>query len=253
MARMIALVALLVAFPVSAAVGQTLPERYSDGVTAFNAGDYDLAANTFQELVSKFGVKEPEVWLNLGAASFEAERPGIAVYAFHKAAKLAKNGPIADTANGNLARVRTAMNEGQAETGFVFGAYFDAWTVLLGWINPKVALVVFLGFWSLFFVGLGLWRYSPSRRKGLAVVIFGAALIVAGLAAYGGHRVANYRLGVVISDFTPLRDDISSTKALARLPEGLELRVTDTKGAWLEVRLPSGQHGWVEQDRIAIP
>ena len=87
MVRMIALVALLVAFPVSAAVGQT-PERYSEGVAALTRATMTWA-NTFR-LVSKFGVKEPEVWLNLGAASFEADRPE-AVYAFHKAAKLAKN------------------------------------------------------------------------------------------------------------------------------------------------------------------
>lgn len=252
------LVMALLAAPVPAPA-QTLAERFQGGVAAFQAGRFDDAAAAFSELVVRFGVQAPEAWLNLGAAQFEAGRPGPAILALHRTIRLAPDGSLAETARVNLARIRAALNEreGQAGTGFVFGAHADAWTALLGWVDARVALALFLGCWTLFFVALGVWRLGvlPGRGRVLAWVVaaLGLALAVTGTAAYGSHRVDTYQIGVVMTDQAALRDDVASTRATLRLPEGLELRVVALRGAWAQVRLSSGSGGWMSRDDIGVP
>jgi len=237
----------------------TLPERFEEGVSAFQDGRFDDAAAAFQDLVARFDVQAPEAWLNLGAASFEAGHPGPAILALHRALRLAPDGATAETARVNLARIRSALHdrEGESGTGFVFGAYADAWTALLGWADPIVALGLFLGCWTLFFVALGLWRLGvlpvARRRIGMAVVTLGVLLGATGLAAYGSTRVRHYEIGVVTTDQAPMLDDVASTRASLHLPEGLELRVVDARGAWLHVRLSSGAEGWMARDDVGLP
>jgi tetratricopeptide (TPR) repeat protein len=237
----------------------TLAERFESGIAAFQAGRFDEAASVFQTLVERYDVQAPEAWLNLGAAAFEAGRPGPAILALHRAARLAPQDPTGETARVNLARIRSALNEreGPAGTGFVFGPYADAWTALLGWTSPTVALAVFLGCWTLFFVTLGLWRLGtwPNGRRPLGIAVTSLAVVLAatGLVAYGSHRVHSYQVAVVLADQAGLAADATSTRSELRLPEGLEVRVLANRGAWVQVRLSSGATGWMARDDLGIP
>lgn len=237
----------------------TLADRFESGIAAFQAGRFDEAASIFQTLVEGYGVQAPEAWLNLGAAAFEAGRPGPAILALHRAARLAPDGPTGETARINLARIRSALNEreGPAGTGFVFGPYGDAWTALLGWASPTIALGAFLGCWTLFFVALGLRRLGtwPNLRRplGIAAVSLGLALAAAALVAYGSHRVHAYQVAVVVTDQAGLAADATSTRSEVRLPEGLEVRVLANRGAWVQVRLSSGATGWMARGDLGIP
>lgn len=237
----------------------TLAERFESGIAAFQAGRFDEAASVFQTLVERYGVEAPEAWLNLGSAAFEAGRPGPAILALHRAARLAPDSPTGETARVNLARIRSALNEleGPAGTGFVFGPYADAWTALLGWTSPPVALGVFLGCWTLFFVALGLWRLGawPKARRplGIAVASLGLALAATAFVAYGSHRVHSYQVTVVVTDQAGLAADATSTRSEMWLPEGLEVRVLANRGAWVQIRLSSGTTGWMARDDLGIP
>lgn len=237
----------------------TLPERFEAGVSAFREGRFEDAAAAFETLVERFGVQAPEAWLNLGAARFEAGRPGPAILALHRTVRLDPDGPVAETARVNLARVRSALNEreGEAGTGFVFGPYADAWTATLGRIDATAALAAFLACWTLFFVALGLWRLGrpagARRAVGIAVVTLGLMLAATGTAAYGSARVRGYEVGVVLADQAALLDDAASTRPAMRLPEGLEVRVLGARGAWIHVRLGSGAEGWMSRDDLGVP
>ncbi len=253
------MLALFVVLSSVSARGATLSERFEAGVAAFQEGRFDEAASVFNELVERYGMLAPEAWLNLGASRFEAGHPGTAILALHRAARMAPGEPTAETAQVNLARIRSALNdhEGLAGNGFVFGPYSDAWTALLGWTSPQIALGLFLGCWTLFFLALGLWRLGalPRVRRplGIAVSFLALALATTAVVAYGSHRVHSYRTAVVVADQAALLEDATSTRTDMRLPEGLEVRVLANRGAWVQVRLSSGATGWMASNDIGIP
>ncbi|NOZ02049.1 MAG: hypothetical protein GXP54_09200 [Deltaproteobacteria bacterium] len=175
--------------------------------------------------------------------------------------KTAPHSSAADTAQVNAERVRAALNRKQGEDpqkeGFIFGRYHDAWIATLGWLSPLPAAIVFLSFWTVLFVSLGLLRllgHTPRTRplRWLAVAALIATLLT-GLAAFGAARVASYRIGVVVKDQAGLLDDVASAEPSMNLPEGLEVRVLDSRGGFTRVRLSSGREGFVSDRSIGIP
>ena len=245
----------------SLARAETVPERFAAGVASFQAGNYEEAAQAFRDLAGKFRLVSPDVQVDLGAAEFEAGRPGPAIAAFHRAIRLAPDSPSAETARVNLARVRTVLSQQAgrptAGTAFVFGGYADAWTTLTGWASPRVALAIFLLSWTLFFAALGIWRLLASGRirilLGTAAVVLGIATALAGTVAWGSARVAAYRIGVVVRDEAGLLDDVAATEPALSLPAGLEVRVLESRGGWHHVRLSSGRDGWLSDRVLDVP
>jgi hypothetical protein len=245
----------------SAARAETVSELYAAGVTSFQAGRYEEAAQAFRDLAGKYRVLSPDVQVGLGAAEFETGRPGNAIAAFHRAIRLAPESPAADTARVDLARVRTVLSQQAgrptAGTAFVFGAYADAWTTLTGWASPGAALAVFLLSWTLFFGALGTWRLLESGRLritlGTAAVVLGITTALAGSVAWGSARVAAYRIGVVVHEDAGLLDDVAATEATLSLPAGLEVRVLESRGGWHHVRLSSGREGWLSDRVLDVP
>jgi hypothetical protein len=209
----------------------------------------------------RYRVDSPDVALNLGAAEFEAGHPGPALAAFHRALRLDPDGPAAATAQVNLARARAALSGRAGGTGagqaFVFGAYTDAWTTLAGWASPGTALAVFLAAWTLFFGALGAARLAGAGRArallGPAAVVLGIATAATGTLAWGSARVAAYRVGVVVADGAALQQDLVATGDGTSLPEGLEVRVMESRGGWNRVRLSSGAEGWLPDRALDVP
>lgn len=239
------------------APADTLADRFRLGVEAFDAGRYDEAVRVFTDLRERYHVASPDLLVNLGAAEFMAGRPGLALLRFHEAIRTAPGSGAADTARVNLGRVRTALNErrGDGGTGYVFGAYHDAWTALFGWMSAREALIAFLVLWSLLFFSLAGRRLIGSRVRvltGVAVAAL-AGTILTGLSAYGASRVASYEIGVVLEDGTPLYDRMDAIEPRMTLPEALEARVVERRGALVRVRLSSGQEGYVPERSFGVP
>ena len=242
------------------AAAATLQETFHQGVEAFQAGRFDEAVDLFRTLHDRFDVRSPDVLVDLGAAEFQAGRPGVALLHFHEAALAAPGSPAGETARVNIERVRAALNQRQGQTargGFVFGPVSDAWTAMYGWAAPRWALATFLVLWCGLFVGLSAWRLArPGRgRQILWGVCVAAAVLaaVSGTVAYGSQRVASYRVGVLLGDNTALYDTLDSVDKALVLPEGLEVRVAEVRGGFARVRLSSGREGYIAEGAVGIP
>ena len=242
------------------AAAATLQETFHQGVEAFQAGRFDEAVELFRTLRERFGVLSPDVLVDLGAAEFQAGRPGAALLHFHEAALAAPGTPAGETARVNIERVRAALNQRQGQAargGFVFGPVSDAWTALFAWADARWALAAFLVLWCGLFVGLSAWRLArPGRgRQVLGGLCVAAAVLatVGGTVAYGSQRVASYRVGVLLGDNTALYDTIDSVEKALVLPEGLEVRVAEVRGGFARVRLSSGREGFIAENAVGIP
>ncbi len=237
---------------------ETLEDRFRAGTAAFEAGRYDEAARVFRDLRERYRLASPDLLVNLGAAEFMAGRPGVALLRFHEAILADPESRAADTARVNADRVRTALNErrGQGATGYVFGPYHDAWTALFGWMPQRGALVAFLASWTLVFLSLAGRRVlGPRARRVLGGVAIAAcaASVLTGVSAHGAARVASYEVAVVLEDGAPLYDRADSIEPRMALPEALEGRVVERRGALVRLRFSSGQEGWVPERSLGFP
>lgn len=237
----------------------TLEDRFREGVDALRAGRPEEAAGVFRELATRYGLDAPEVLLDLAVAEFEAGRPGPAIAALHRVIRRDPRGPLAETARINLSRARALLSEeaGKGPKAFVFSPYTDAWTLLAGWISPRIALGIFVGLWWAFLLGLAAFRWpgSGAWRRFLAgpVVALGIACLLAGGLAWASDRVSRYTVGVIIGSRTALLPDPAALEPTLVLPEGLEVRVLEVRGGLARVRLSSGGEGYVPEQSIEIP
>lgn len=247
----------LLIFVVSAtARAATVPELFDAGVSEYRQGNFDRSAEIFLDLYEKYNVKSPDLLTNLGAAQFAAGKTGPAMTHLLKAIRLTPDSRAAQTAEVNLDRIRSLLNERQNtadKSAYVFGAYTDAWTALFSWLDARLALLIFLGCWITFFAGLAARRLFPRRTAVVIIAITASLTVLSGLGAYASDRVESYRTGVVLIDRAAVMDDVASTQATVQLPEGLEFRVLEIRGSWVRVRLASGLTGWMAEQDVGIP
>jgi len=124
---------------------------------------------------------------------------------------------------------------------------------LFSWLPPQAALIAFLACWASFFVSLAVRRMlRPESARTLAAIAL-ALTVATGFMAYATSRISGYRTGVVLTESTPLMTSIASTEPSATLPEGLEFRVMERRGAWVRIRLSSGLTGWIPESEAGIP
>jgi len=247
---------------VGASVGAragTLEERFQQGVESLRAGRAGEAAEAFGELATRYRLEAPEVLLNLAVAEFEAGHPGPAIAGLHRVIRRAPGSPLAETAHIDLERARAILSEeaGKGPNAFVFGPYTDAWTLLAGWIPPRVAFWVFAGAWWAFLLTLAAFRLpgAGAWRRFLAgpVVALGIACLLAGGLAWASDRVSRYTVGVVVQADSGLLPDPAALEPSLRLPEGLEVRVLEVRGGLVRVRLSSGGEGYLPERALEIP
>ncbi len=87
-----------------------------------------------------------------------------------------------------------------------------------------------------------------------------AAAIVAAAGWYLDVQKTEYNqahpLAIVAADNTPLYRGNGPNYPLSadvpNLPAGLEVRVLHERGAWLQVRLATGEMGWLRRTRVLI-
>jgi len=232
---------------------------FASGVSAFRAGRFEDAAKTFEELHGRYEVSSPDLLVNLGAAQYRAGLPGKALVYLHRAVRTAPSTQAADLARVNLERIRASLNQKEESRtqGFVFGAYHDVWTALFGGMSVTLVTAIFLVLWAALFVVLGSWRLarSPRMRKGLvaAAIPLVSLAVMLGVCAYGATRVADYRIGVVTATQAGMYDDVTALDPSMILPEAVEVRIIETRGNFIRVRLSSGREGFVQDQVLGIP
>ncbi len=259
LAMLVVLAGISVLAPSPHASAETLQDLFASGVSAFREGRFEEAARVFEQMHGRYEVWSPDLLVNLGAAQFRAGMSGKAIVYLHRAIRVAPDSAAAELAAVNLDRIRASLNQNEDGGGqnFVFGAYHDVWTALFGEWSATPVLLAFIGSWALLFTALGLWRLSRGSswrgRMAAAAIVLTVLTILAGIAAYGTGRVADYRIAVVTATQAGLYDSVTDLEPAMILPEAVEARVIETRGNFVRVRLASGREGYIQDKVIGIP
>jgi len=214
------------------------------------AGDWDAAARAYADIVERFEIEDPALYHNLGNACFRSGAYGSAVLYYRRAQKLEPDSKLGEALDKNLDAARRTLQaryRATSDSALVFASPADALYQVTHLLDELPLSLGFLAVWSALFGLLIARRLRPDARwPGRFAVAAGLVALLAGLLVWG--RVVtegDNRLGVVVSSKSLLRDGRHELAQGKDLPEGIEVLIVDSEGAWLQVELSSGRRGWV--------
>jgi tetratricopeptide (TPR) repeat protein len=219
-------------------------DRFQTATTAYSAGEYQLAIETFESLAED-GLSSVLLY-NLANSYAQAGQTGMAILNYEKASRLA---PGDSDIRGNLEHLRKEKGLFQGEQTisqrFVGLLGLDQWTVL--------ALCGFVLLAVILLLPSSLAMKKSSRR--IVAVICLLAAISASLGAYGQYL--HYHDAVVVVPDARLRiSPFESAASTGSIKEGRLLTPLKTHNNYVLVKDETGRTGWLASNEfmsIAMP
>ncbi|MBJ92860.1 MAG: hypothetical protein CMP23_00135 [Rickettsiales bacterium] len=239
---------LLAVCPEASAQQETGGDRF-DCSALYDGGDYPGAAACFSNQEAR-GNHNGHLLYNLGNALQQAGDLGPAILAYRRGQLfLPRDGDL----KANLKSAREKARDDLAPPG---KRHPLAATLLAPYDSLSAAELLLTGTfcWGLLF-GLLSWR---AWRNEALLTLPVAALTALALLTLGGHLARSYQVkvlpeAVVLAEQVTLRSgrDLRSVE-LARLHEGAELSVLSQQAEWTQVRLSTGQRGWLPRTSLGL-
>jgi tetratricopeptide (TPR) repeat protein len=245
-------------------------ELFKRGNELYEAGDFEEAAASYEEAVSR-GANVSDLYYNLGNAYYKAGLLGRAVLNYERALRLA---PRNDDARANLGLVRSLLRDKQfVEEPGVFKR-------IITWLNRNLnlretilvsslvyfilSIVVILFIFretkavSRFYSAVSM--LSPGRFLGLeksqdfllATAVLTLILIASGVSAFGKYdAVRSKRAAVVVELEAPVYSGPSEESTLQfKIHEGTKVVTDETRPGWVQIELPGDLSGWIDNRLI---
>lgn len=240
------MIALVLALTLGQYTGQEAQALFVEGNDAYYKGDFSAAKERYQKLIDA-GLGGPDVLFNLGTTHLAAGELGPAILQLERAHRLSADDDIA--ANLAVARQRQVDQVVGEEGAVPFTQRLAEAT------DERVVGIAFLSIWWLAF--LLLW--ITSRREAGTRVVLGlvtAVLLLTGAglgATLGVHAwVASTVVeAVVMPEAAAVREyPGDSAKVSFEVHAGLKVRIMETSGRYVRVRLPNALEGWTEKEGL---
>ncbi len=212
---------------------------------------FERAAQLFQQVIdgdaTHAGVKNAELYVNLGNAALQSERIGSAIVAYRRALELA---PHDAQARQNLAYARSLLPDwirreeghGLFDSLFFWRSLFTPGQIQI--CGAACFLVAAL------LVAIGIWR-SQAIVRNLALIPLLAWLVITISLFLEPAKSATQNVVVLDESTVYTADSENSAPRLSKpLPSGAEVRLVQSRDRWTEVQLPDGRTGWVLSSAI---
>lgn len=220
---------------------------WREGTDAYLQKKYDSAAYFFEQVAAS-KPKNAELYYNLGNVYYRLNRIPQAVLNYERALRI---DPGYTDASDNLAVAQARISHHIPATEDIF---FISWwrNITSGTKEASWAIAAFIVF-ALMVAAIWLRYYGKAGKRvpvqipgilGFICVLF----LVFGAAAAANSRTA--REAVVMENDAALMNPDLKGKPLALIPEGTTVRVGEEKGMWVEVTLPDGRTGLIQQAQV---
>lgn len=240
----------MIALVLTLALGQYTPQEaqalFVEGNDAYYKGDFAAANQRYEKLLTA-GLGGPDVLFNLGTTHLAAGELGQAILFLERAHRLADDDDIG--ANLAVARQRQVDQVVGEEGAVPFTQRLAEAT------DEHVVGVAFLLVWWLGFVLLWLtWRRENGSRVVLGLITALFLLVGTALGAtLGVHAWVHSTVieAVVMPEQAAVREyPGDSAKVSFEVHAGLKVRIMETSGRYVRVRLPNALEGWTEKEGL---
>ncbi|MFN3198842.1 MAG: tetratricopeptide repeat protein [Bradymonadia bacterium] len=230
-------------------------EDFKAGNEAFWQGKHRQAIATYGQVIDA-GVRNADVYFNLGNAHAGAGDLGKAVWAFEQALLLR---PEDADAQHNLKVVTDQVlerigAEGSDQKRIVPGQS-DTSTDLFMALSPSTLTIMAAVFWTTLFALLLAIRYAVGGRR--TALMFSAVLVGLGALASGGLIlgrelvVSQNTYAIVIADKALAKvGPESNYKTVAEVYAGVKVQVRGEEEGWVGIILPNGAGAWMRPTEL---
>jgi tetratricopeptide (TPR) repeat protein len=219
------------------------PAVFDAAAKMYEQGNYREAIARYESLLTN-GVATPSVLFNLGNARLQLDQVGLAIAAYRKAREGAPRDPAI---RSNLRVARSRVQNGPPPP--------ESW--MAGWLlrlsaGEWAALALVLNWATAGALAAREFASAQARaRWGGWIFVLGVTAVLAAALAIGAGVIRS-RAEVVLVESTEARfGPLAESPAAFELPDGAEVRVTDRKDDWLQVRDSRNRAGWVQSAFVA--
>ncbi len=247
-------IAFVVAFSLPGAAGaQSLAQIFERANRAYFAGNYDAAASGFESLVEA-GVRDADVYFNLGTSYAKQKKMGLAIVNFERSIK---RRPGDEEAERGLLAAHRALGKQRAEAEGEAVVAKDpplGQALVRGWRESTLAWSVLAFNLLLFGLLVARWRWHEEAARlglGIAALVSGALLLLAatGLAIKHGATQGGPP-AIVVEDQTSIQEGPDRRSATrGRVREGERVELLDRAQGFVRVRA-GNQAGWVAANSV---
>ena len=230
------------------AVEEEISQHYKSGMDAYKKGQYDLAIQEFESILSN-NWDSPELYYNLGNAFFRSGNTAGAVWAFESCLNLSPTHSDAKY-NLKLANLKVIDRMDLPDPPLYLQWYLglkEQFTPTT-WIN--ITLFIFF-FFSLSVTINRLFLFSLVQNlRGIILTIFFISLF---LALHSIWTDKSLDLGVIYSLKAEVRSEPNTfSTRLFEVHEGLKVSINQLENDWVKIELLDGKTGWISNDQIRL-
>ena len=230
------------------AVEEEISQHYKSGMDAYKKGQYDLAIQEFESILSS-NWDSPELYYNLGNAFFRSGNTAGAVWAFESCLNLSPTHSDAKY-NLKLANLKVIDRMGLPDPPLYLQWYLglkEQFTPTT-WIN--ITLFIFFLF-SLSVTVNRLFLFSLVQNlRGIILTIFFISLFLTFHSIWTDNSL---NLGVIYSLKAEVRSEPNTfSTRLFEVHEGLKVSINQLENDWVEIELLDGKTGWISNDQIRL-
>ena len=245
--RRIILIISLITIPVFA-VQDGISLHYGIGMDAYRKGQYDLAIQEFESILSN-NWDSPELYYNLGNAFYRVRNTAGAVWAFESCLKLSPTHKDAKY-NLRLANLKVIDRMDLPEPPIYLKWYLSIKEQFTPstWIN--ISLFIFLIF-SIIMTASQMTSSSILQHlRESTIVVFFVALFLTIHSIWTDNSLS---LGVIYATKvdTHSEPNVFSTR-LFEVHDGLRVSINQAVDDWVEIELLDGKTGWIENNQIRL-
>ncbi len=247
MNRLLTILAIVLLFPLQG-MSEGYKQQWRRATDSYMQKQYDSAAYYFEQ-VAATKPQNAEVYYNLGNTYYRLNRIALAVLNYERALRI---DPSNKDAQDNLAITQARITHQVPHSEEIF--FMEWWknttshTKATGWaIAALITFVLIIAcIWSRRFGKIG--SRIPVQVPGILGFVCVVFLVFAFVAA---GRSVNSSGAVVMENDAALMNNEQKGKPTALLPEGVTVQIISERGMWVEISLPDGRTGWVQQAQIS--
>ena len=221
---------------------------YENGMDAYRKGQYDLAIQEFESIISN-NWNSPELYYNLGNAFYRSGNIAGAVWAFESCLKLS---PTHEDAKYNLKLTNLQVID---RIDLPSPPFYLKWYLGIKerytqsqWLN------IFLFILLLFALLMAASRITSSPVLGkLQGIMMTVLFMIVFLTLHSIWTENSYHLGIIYSTKVEARSEPNQfSTRLFEVHEGLRVSINHVVDDWVEIELFDGKMGWIEDSQIRL-
>jgi tetratricopeptide (TPR) repeat protein len=236
----------LVALFASPILAQTPDADFTRANELYTAQRYQDALTLYLKLDS-LGYESGELYFNIGNSAYKLNQVGISVLYYEKAKRLLGNDDDVQH-NLDLANLRTKDRLPEVPEFFLESVLKS----IIGFFGVGAMILFFVFLYAFITLAVLRMKYLIDRDRlswkilqttSLVLTIFFAILV-----SLNAYRSRAEEAAVVMSAVVNIKSEPKSSGATQSIVhEGLKVLLIRSQGNWLEVQLPDGNKGWVEE------